>query len=271
MTAAANSPDLWRRHLPHIGAESNKYTRGHVVVFGGYPMTGAARLAARTAARAGAGMVSIATASCAVDSYLASVESIMVKPIDTANAFGELLASDKVSSAVVGPGAGVGDTTRAMVLAALSAGKPVVLDADALSSFAGRSTELFSAVSGSCVLTPHEGEFARLFTLDGSREERAAAAAKESKSVVVLKGAQTVIAAPTGAVVVNTNAPATLATAGTGDVLAGLIAALLAGGMTTFDAACAAVWVHGEAATIGPPGLIADDLPELVAVVLSRF
>jgi hydroxyethylthiazole kinase-like uncharacterized protein yjeF len=271
VTTIANSPELWREHLPRVGPESNKYTRGHVVVYGGYPMTGAARLAARTSARAGAGMVSIATATSAVDSYLASVESIMVKPIDTAEAFGNLLASDKVASAVVGPGAGVGDSTRAVVLAALSTVKPLVVDADALTSFAGRSTELFGAMHGSCVMTPHEGEFDRLFALDGSREGRAIAAAKTSRSVVVLKGAQTVVAAPFGQIVVNDNAPATLATAGSGDVLAGLIAALLAGGMSAFEAASAGVWVHGEAARMGPPGLIADDLPELVAAVLARL
>jgi hydroxyethylthiazole kinase-like uncharacterized protein yjeF len=214
-------------------------------------------------------MVSIAAASSAVDSYLASVESIMVKPIDTADAFGSLLTSDKVASAVVGPGAGVGDSSRAMVVAALSTVKPLVIDADALTSFAGRSTELFRATHGLCVMTPHEGEFDRLFALDGSRDERAVAAAKASGSVVVLKGARTVVASPAGEVVVNENAPASLATAGSGDVLAGVIAALLAGGMRAFDAACAAVWVHGEAARIGPPGLVADDLPELVAVVLA--
>jgi hydroxyethylthiazole kinase-like uncharacterized protein yjeF len=271
VSIAVNSPDLWRRRLPHPGPESNKYTRGHVVVYGGYPMTGAARLTARSAARAGAGMVTIATAASAVDSYLASVESIMVKPVDTADRFGDLVASDRVSAVVIGPGAGVGDATRRLVLAALATGKPLVLDADALTSFAEDANDLFVATVGPCVMTPHEGEFARLFPDAGTREERAVAAAKRSESVVVLKGAHTVVAAPSGEVVVNDHAPATLATAGSGDVLAGVIAAFLAGGMTAFDAACAAVWIHGDAATIGPAGLIADDLPELVAVAIARL
>jgi NAD(P)H-hydrate epimerase len=216
-------------------------------------------------------MVSIAAATRAVESYLASVESIMVKPIDTAEAFGEFLASDKVASAVIGPGAGVSETTRTMALVALATGKPLVLDADALTSFSGQPTEMIDAVCGPCVITPHEGEFARLFTITGTREERALHAAKVSGAIVVLKGAQTLICAPSGAMVANDHAPATLATAGSGDVLAGVIAALLAGGMPAFDAACAAVWVHSEAAVIGPPGLIADDLPELVAVALDRL
>jgi NAD(P)H-hydrate epimerase len=269
--ATLNTPDLWRRYLPRIGPESNKYTRGHVVVYGGYPMTGAARLAARSAARAGAGMVTIATTPSAVDSYLASMASIIVKPVDGADRFGDLVASDRVSAAVIGPGAGVGESTRNMVLAALGTGKPLVLDADALTSFAGQSAGLFSATFGPCVMTPHEGEFERLFTLAGTREERTTAAAKTSGSVVVLKGARTVVAAPTGETVVNDDAPATLATAGSGDVLAGVIGAFLAGGMPAFEASCAAVWLHGRAATLGPPGLIADDLPELVAVALARL
>jgi NAD(P)H-hydrate epimerase len=158
-----------------------------------------------------------------------------------------------------------------LVLAVLATGKPLVLDADALTSFAGHANDLFAAIFGPCVLTPHEGEFARLFTVAGSREERAMAAAARSGSVVVLKGARTVIAAPTGDVVINDHAPATLATAGSGDVLAGVIAAFLAGGMSARDAASAAVWIHGDAATNGPPGLIADDLPELVAAAIARL
>lgn len=269
MSAVVNTPKQWRKYLPKVGPESNKYTRGHVVVYGGYPMTGAARLAARAAARSGAGMVSIATSPDAVDSYLASVESIMVKPVTNAAAFMQLVSGDKVACAVIGPGAGVGEVTRDMVQAGLSTGKPLVLDADALTSFAEQPAELFSATHGKCVMTPHEGEFARLFTVGATREEGAAAAAKSCGSVVVLKGAHTVIAAPNGDIVVNLNAPPSLATAGSGDVLAGITAALLAGGMSSFDAACAAVWVHSEAARIGPPGLIADDLPELVAEVLA--
>lgn len=230
-------------------------------------MTGAARLAARTAARAGAGMVTIGTSASAVDSYLASVESIMVKPVDDTTAWGALLS--KANAVVVGPGAGVGELTRSMALESLRQRVPSVLDADALTSFVGSVSTLAATVHGECVLTPHEGEFTRLFELRGDRESRAIAAAKQTGCVVVLKGSHTVIAAPDGQCIVNDNAPPTLATAGSGDVLAGLAAALMARGMNAFDAASAAVWVHGEAANRAAPGLIADDLPALIAIVLA--
>lgn len=230
-------------------------------------MTGAARLAARTAARAGVGMVTIATAASAVDSYLASVESIMVKPVDDTTAWGAVLT--KANAVVVGPGAGVGEFTRDIALKTLHLGMPCVLDADALTSLVGAVGALDAAVRSECVLTPHEGEFARLFELSGDRESRVKSAAKQTGCVVVLKGNHTVIAAPDGRYVENDNAPPTLATAGSGDVLAGLVAALMAQGMNGFDAACAAVWVHGEAANRAAPGLIADDLPALIASVLA--
>lgn len=260
-----NDPSLWA--IPALDVDANKYTRGHVVVFGGYPMTGAARLVARTAARAGAGMVTIGTQTSALDSYLASVESILVKPADDEQQWGELLV--KANAAVVGPGAGVGELTREIVLESLRRNVPIVLDADALTSFAGAIDELAKFVNREMVMTPHEGEFARLFDLQGDRESRTSVAAKSVGSVMVLKGNQTVIAAPDGRVVVNDNAPPTLATAGSGDVLTGLIASLLARGMSAFDAACAGVWVHGEAGNRAAPGLIADDLPALIALVLA--
>ena len=230
-------------------------------------MTGAARLAARTAARAGAGMVTIGTSASAVDSYLASVESIMVKPVDDTTAWGALLS--KANAAVVGPGAGVGELTRGIALESLRQRVPTVLDADGLTSFMGDVSTLAESVRGECVLTPHEGEFSRLFELSGDRESRAMSAAKQTGCVVILKGSHTVIAAPDDRYVVNDNAPPTLATAGSGDVLAGLAAALMARGMKAFDAASAAVWVHGEAAHRAAPGLIADDLPALIAIVLA--
>lgn len=264
-TPESNAPTRWV--IPPLGQDANKYSRGHVVVFGGYPMTGAARLAARTATRAGAGLVTIGTAASAVDSYLASVESIMVKPADDVTAWGGLLV--KADAVVVGPGAGAGEFTKDVALESLRRGVPAVLDADALTSLSGSVGVVAASVRGECVLTPHEGEFTRLFDSAGDREERAVAAARQSGCVVVLKGHRTVIAAPDGRCVVNDNAPATLATAGSGDVLAGLIAALSARGMTAFDAACAAVWVHGEAANRAAPGLIAEDLPALIAVVLA--
>lgn len=260
-----NDPSLWS--IPALDSAANKYTRGHVVVYGGYPLTGAARLAARTAARAGAGMVTIGTRSSALDSYLASVESILVKPADDAREWGELLV--KANASIVGPGAGVGQTTKDVALESLRREVPTVLDADAVTSFVGEVDGLADVVRGEMVMTPHEGEFARLFEIEGERESRALEAARRVGCVMVLKGPRTVIAAPDGRVVLNDNAPATLATAGSGDVLAGLIASLLARGMSAFDAACAGVWVHGEAANRAAPGLIADDLPALVALVLA--
>lgn len=260
-----NDPSLWK--IPTLDIDANKYTRGHVMVYGGYPMTGAARLAARTAARSGAGMVTIGTRSSALDSYLASVESILVKPADNSQQWGELLV--KANAVVVGPGAGVGELTKDIVLESLRRGVPTVLDADALTSFVGAVGELAKVARDRTVMTPHEGEFSRLFDIEGDRETRACAAAKLIDGVIVLKGSQTVIASPDDRLVINDNAPPTLATAGSGDVLAGLIASLLARGMTTFDAACAGVWVHGEAAKQAAPGLIADDLPGLIALVLA--
>ena len=260
-----NDPSLWK--IPALDVDANKYTRGHVVVYGGYPMTGAARLVARSAARAGAGMVTIGTRISALDSYLASVESILVKPADDARQWADLLV--KASAVVVGPGSGVGELTKDIVLESLRRHVPTVLDADALTSFVGEVERLADDAHAHLVLTPHEGEFARLFDLEGDRETRASVAARLVRGVMVLKGNHTVIAAPDGRVTVNDNAPPTLATAGSGDVLAGLIASLLARGMTAFDAACAGVWVHGEAANRAAPGLIADDLPELIALVLA--
>jgi NAD(P)H-hydrate epimerase len=195
------------------------------------------------------------------------VESILVKPADNAQQWGDLLV--KANAAVVGPGAGVGELTKEIVMESLRRDVTTVLDADALTSLVGEVDELAALAKGRIVMTPHEGEFSRLFDIEGDRETRARAAAMQIDGVMVLKGNQSVIAAPRDRVVVNDNAPPTLATAGSGDVLAGLIASLLARGMNTFDAACAGVWVHGEAANRAAPGLIADDLPALVALVLA--
>lgn len=267
-----DEPSLWRSSLPTIGPSTNKYTRGLAVVVGGHPMTGAARLAARACARSGAGATVIACAPSALESYLASVESIMVRAVDGPDALAALLADPRTSSVLIGPGAGVGPTTRGLVAAVLASGLPAVLDADALTSFEEEPADLFAMLHGRCVLTPHAGEFARVFPSASRLEaqvDRAAAAAAGCGSIVLLKGHDTVIVSPDGRAVVNRAAPPTLATAGSGDVLAGIVLGLCAQGMEPFGAACAAAWVHAEAARRAPAGLIADDLPELAAAVLG--
>lgn len=266
-----NGPELWAARYPWPRAESHKYARGHAVVLGGGRMTGAGRLAARAALRVGAGLVSVACPPEAFALYAAGSPSLIVEPVADDATFAALLADPRKNAVLLGPGAGVGVHTRARVLAALDAGTACVLDADALTSFAGAPDDLLDRVSSRCVLTPHEGEFARLFDAKGDKLTRARAAAVRCGAVVLLKGADTVIAAPDGRAVLNGNAPPELATAGAGDVLAGLILGLLAQGMDGFDAACAAAWLHGEAATQVGPGLIAEDLPDALPTVLRRL
>ncbi len=266
-----NAPALWRGKLPQLQATANKYSRGHALLYGGYPMTGAARMAARAAARMGAGLTTIAVPQQAFAIYASALTSIMVQPLIKERDFARLLQDRRYSGFLIGPGAGVNEATRARALAILATGKPTVIDADAISVFASRPAELFEAILGPCVLTPHEGEFKRLFEPTGDKLSRARWAARSSGAVVVLKGADTVIAAPDGRAIINFNAPPTLATAGSGDVLGGLILGLLTQGMDAFPAAAAAVWVHGAAAADFGPGLLAEDLPDLAPSVLRRL
>jgi NAD(P)H-hydrate epimerase len=266
-----NDPALWRTELPRAKSSGNKYTRGHALLCGGYPMTGAARMAARAAARIGAGLTTIAVPEVAFSIYAAALTSIMVRPLKQDGDFAQLLSDPRFTAFLIGPGAGVTDATRETVLEILATARPVLLDADAISVFASKTAELARAIRGPCVMTPHGGEFARLFDLPGDKLSRARSAARQSGAVIVLKGADTVIAAPDGRAVVNTNAPASLATAGSGDVLGGLILGLLAQGMDAFLAAAAGVWVHGAAAAAFGPGLLAEDLPDLVPAVLRQL
>jgi len=268
---AFNDPGLWLERYPWPNFESNKYTRGHAVIAGGSEMTGAARLAARGARRIGAGLVTIATSPEAFPIYAADLPGTLVKPIAGRGGFRELLADPRRNAVLVGPGAGVNEITHRRALAALGAGKATVLDADALTVFAKKPAVLFEAIDAPCVLTPHEGEFARLFKLKGDRLARARTAARQSGAVVLLKGSDTVIAAPDGRAAIDAAAPPELATGGSGDVLAGLILGLLAQGMDAFGAACAATWIHGSAAADFGPGLIAEDLPERVPGVVRRL
>jgi NAD(P)H-hydrate epimerase len=203
--------------------------------------------------------------------YAAALTSIMVRPLTQDGDLARLLSDSRYTAFLIGPGAGVHDATRETALELLGTARPVLLDADAISVFASKAAELARAIRGPCVMTPHDGEFARVFDPRGDKLSRARAAARQSGAIIVLKGADTVVAAPDGRAVVNTNAPASLATAGSGDVLGGLILGLLAQGMDAFTAAAAGVWVHGAAATVFGPGLIAEDLPDLVPAVLRQL
>lgn len=274
-----NAPQLWADVLPALQPDGNKYTRGHALVWGGWPTTGAARMAARAAARVGAGLTTVAVdatlSEAALLVYAAALTSVMVSPVARPEDLDHLLADKRYSGLLIGPGAGVGPDTRARALAMLQTGRATVLDADALSAFTDDPPSLFVAIRGSCVLTPHEGEFTRLFgtVVDPLADKltRARAAARASHAVVLLKGSDTVIAAPDGRAIVNANAPATLATAGSGDVLSGMVAGLLAQGMEPFLGAAAAVWLHGAAAARFGPGLLAEDLPDALPAVLRRL
>ena len=269
-----NSPGLWTYPWPRL--DGHKYARGHcVVVSGSGHATGAARLAARGALRMGAGLVSVASPPDALAVNAAQLTAIMVKPADGVEGLAALLQDKRLNAVVMGPGMGVSGETREMVMAALIAGPALVLDADALTSFQSDPDALFARLHGREVLTPHAGEFVRIFPdllEDGvSKVEAARAAAARSGAVVLLKGADTVIASADGRAAINANAPAFLATAGAGDVLAGFIGGLLAQGMAPFEAACAAAWLHGAVATQFGPGLIAEDLPELLPKILAEL
>jgi len=269
-----NSPELWRFPWPKL--EGHKYSRGHcVAVSGPAHATGASRLCARAALRVGAGLVSVASPPEAVAVNAAHLTAVMIKPFQGAAGLGGLLTDQRLNAVVLGPGLGVNAHTRELVAAVLKSGAATVLDADAITSFQDEPQTLFGLLDDKCVLTPHEGEFERLFPgladQSASKLEAARTAAARALCVVLLKGADTVIAAPSGKAVINANAPPGLATAGAGDVLAGLVGGLLAQGMTAFDAACAGAWLHGEAARRFGPGLIAEDLPDMLPQVLKSL
>lgn len=268
-----NVPALWRAQIPLPRITGHKYDRGHAVVLSGPSWsTGAARLAARGALRAGAGLVTIASPREALAINAAANLAVMVRPVDGAGELTEFLADRRLNAVALGPGLGVGEPTCELVRAALAGDRAVVLDADAITSFAGDPQRLARALLArpgkATILTPHEGEFSRYFnaldnrTKAGSKLERARRAAALCGAVILLKGGDTVVAAPDGGAAIAANAPAFLATAGAGDVLTGIAAGLLAQGMPAFEAACAAVWLHGEAAAVFGPGLISEDLPE---------
>lgn len=269
---ATNWPDLWRDSLPRRQPDDHKYRRGHCLVWSGPALaTGAARLAAQAALRIGAGLVTIVGPRDALLIHAAHVTAIMLRESTDHAGWTAILADSRIRSVVIGPGASAGKETRAKVLAALASPIPLVLDADALSSFEADSAALFDAIktrSAAVILTPHEGEYARLFPDEAqapSRESRALAAAARSGAILVLKGPETVIAAPDGHAIVNRNAPPTLATAGSGDVLAGIIGGLLAQGMPALAAASAGVFLHGEAARLAGHHPNAEDFVQSIA------
>jgi NAD(P)H-hydrate epimerase len=255
-----NEPPLWKQALGHGDPGDHKYARGHLTILGGEHATGAARMAALAARRAGAGLVTIASPEMAAAIYRAAEPGNLINtdPVE------RLVADTRRNAFLIGPGSGVNERTREAVLTALGAGRAVVLDADAVTVFADAPARLFSAIQGPALLTPHEGEFKRLFpdlAAPAGKVERVRAAAQRSGATVLLKGADTVIAAPDGRAVINIHAPASLATAGSGDVLAGIAAGLVARGLAPLAAGAAAAWIHGECAyRFRPPGLIAEDL-----------
>jgi hydroxyethylthiazole kinase-like uncharacterized protein yjeF len=285
----ANAPELWGRQFHVPRADAHKYARGHAaVVSGGASSTGAARLAARGALRAGAGLVTIASPREALLVNAVANEAVMVRAVDGARELAELLTDRRFNAVLLGPGGGVGQVMQDMVLAALGGERAVVLDADALTSFAGAPESLFQKlklkssnntahVSREVVLTPHEGEFSRLFHNSikvsdlSAKYERAQEASSVAGAVILLKGADTVVASPDGKCAIAENAPPWLATAGAGDVLSGMVAGLLAQGMPAFEGACAAVWLHGEAGGEAGPGLISEDLPDALPKVYRRL
>lgn len=282
-----NAPELWMEHLPHIDDATHKYKRGQVCVLGGVSMTGAACLSADGAARSGAGLVTIISPRLSTRQRLVMTDPLqtyrvfrphiivrenirMEKYVQTAQQKGRVVC-------VLGPGLGDDDhlTTRNITKALLNAQIPLVLDADGLNAFEHEADELFVHVKGEAAFTPHEGEFRRIFPaqadlLETDRKRAVEEAAERSGAVIILKGAHTMIAQKNRETVINDNAPPYLATAGSGDVLSGMIAGLSAQGMSLFEAACAAVWMHGEAAKIHGIGLVAEDLPYLIPKVMQE-
>ena len=279
-SAWENDPAIWLGDFPWPELGSHKYSRGHLVIGGGENMTGAARLAARAAMRVGAGLVTIATTPKAIPIYATYMPGVLTCSLEGKGDFSAYLDDPRRRAVLLGPGYGVDRKTHSHVLTALALGKRVCLDADALTVFAGRGNELFGAIKGNAeaggavVITPHEGEFARLFphlaagTGGPDKLARARAAAEESGATVLIKGSDTVIAGPDGEAVINGNAPPSLATGGSGDVLAGLIAGLMTQNVGAFQSASIGAWIHGAAAETYGPGLIAEDLPEQVPSVL---
>ena len=272
-SAALNGPQLWLERFPWPTAATHKHSRGRMgVVSGELWMTGAARMASRAGLRIGAGVVRLFCREETFAVNAAHAEAVILKRYDTDHDLE--IAGEALDSMVIGPGAGVHEQTRAAVLALARTGAALVVDADAITVFKARPEDLFTMLDRDDVLTPHEGEFERLFPgalEQGDRTRAVREAAERAGAIVLLKGAETVIAAPDGRVVVNRGGSPWLATAGSGDVLAGFVGGLMAQGMESFEGACAGAWIHAQAAEAFGPGLIAEDLPDLAPAVLRRL
>lgn len=271
-SCTTNDPAFWLDQFPWPDEEGHKYGRGHTLVFGGgIRSTGAARLASLAALRIGSGLVTLAVPASAVVAAASHLTAVMLDSYKPEEGVASLVEDVRRNTFVIGPANGVTENTRATVETCLALGRPTVLDADAISVFEGDVKSLADLIRGECVLTPHAGELKRLIPPTGDRLADARLLASETGAVVVLKGPDTIIAAPDGETTINTNGSPWLATAGSGDVLAGMIGGLMAQGMDGFDAACAAVWIHCEAATEFGPGLISEDLPELIPKILHSI
>jgi len=270
--AELNDPSLWSPRFPWPDAVTHNHSRGRLGVVSGGPLsTGAASVehggspaggAGRAAGRRGLGQGAASGGA---------LEAVMVEAFASPDAL-EAMA-EAMDSVVIGPAAGLNDATVQNLAALARTGAALVVDADALTIFKGRGVDLFASLDRDDVLTPHEGEFERIFPglLSQGREAAAQEAAARAGAHIVLKGAETVIASPEGRLRINRNGSPWLATAGSGDVLAGLIGGLIAQHMDSFDAACAAVWIHGAAGERFGPGLIAEDLPDLIPAVLREL
>ena len=270
-TIFANAPALWLASFPWPTAASHKSTRGHVLVLGGSVLTGAARLAAHAAQRIGAGLVTIAAEPAVIPIYAAYRPDLLMAPVANFEDFRKLLADPRRNAILLGPGAGTDRRLENAIGAALATHAAVVLDADSFPVLADRKNGLLRRLGNRVVLTPHEGEFARLVGEPKPRLTAALRAAAETGATLVLKGSDTIVAAPNGHAIINSGAPPELASAGTGDVLAGLLAGLVANHLAPLQAAAIACWVHGQAAALFGPGLLAGDLPDLVPRVLKSL
>lgn len=269
-----NDPALWQDKVPKPDQKGHKYSRGHVVMLGGARMTGAIRMASMAAMRSGAGLCTVVADESAGDVYRKDAPHIMFEPLQSLPEFFEHCRDERRNAALIGPGAGLDDpeSLKDAVLKLLQSGKKLVLDADALSVFEDGPDRLLKALHEDCVLTPHEGEFKRLFPgVTGNKLEKTQHAAALCEAVILFKGPDTVIAQQGKTPIINTHATPWLATAGAGDVLAGMIGGFMGQGADVFDAACMASWIHGEAALEFGPGLTAPDIIDGIPAILKKL